>query len=158
MEIGGADTDKCSHRTGYITGRHQLYVTYNKRLSSRTAFVFYTKNIMNHKKFILINQEVFFFNYDENKEDGELIIGDYPHKYDTKNYNENNYKYLYAMQRNGIIRWDITFDNIYSKAKNFPINEKKQIGKVNTKQSASKILKLESQIEATNEKIKRAKK
>ena len=26
MEIGGADTDKCSHRTGYITGRHQLYV------------------------------------------------------------------------------------------------------------------------------------
>ena len=32
-----------------------LYVTYNKRLSSRTAFVFYTKNIMNHKKFILIN-------------------------------------------------------------------------------------------------------
>ena len=27
----------------------------------------------------LINQEVFFFNYDENKEDGELIIGDYPH-------------------------------------------------------------------------------
>ena len=36
--------------------------------------------------------------------------------------------------------------------------EKKQIGKVNTKQSASKILKLESQIEATNEKLKRAKK
>ncbi len=55
MEIGGADTDKCSHRTGYITGRYQLYVKNNKRLSSRTAFVFYTKNIMNHKKFILIN-------------------------------------------------------------------------------------------------------
>lgn len=36
--------------------------------------------------------------------------------------------------------------------------EKKSIGKVNTKQSASKILKLESQIEATNEKLKRAKK
>ena len=27
----------------------------------------------------LINQEVFFFNYDENKEGGELVIGDYPH-------------------------------------------------------------------------------
>ena len=53
MEIGGADTDKCSHRTGYITGRHQLYVKNNKRLSSRTAFVFYTKNIMNHKKIYL---------------------------------------------------------------------------------------------------------
>ena len=36
--------------------------------------------------------------------------------------------------------------------------EKKSIGKVNTKQSASRILKLESQIEATNEKLKRAKK
>lgn len=35
--------------------------------------------------------------------------------------------------------------------------QKKEIGKVPTKQSASKILKLESQIEATNEKLKRAK-
>ena len=36
--------------------------------------------------------------------------------------------------------------------------QKKEIGKVSTKQSASKILKLEAQIEATNEKLKRAKK
>ena len=36
--------------------------------------------------------------------------------------------------------------------------QKKEIGKVPTKQSASKILKLESQIDATNEKLKRAKK
>lgn len=35
---------------------------------------------------------------------------------------------------------------------------KKEIGKVPTKQSASKILKIESQIEASNEKLKRAKK
>jgi hypothetical protein len=35
---------------------------------------------------------------------------------------------------------------------------KKEIGKVSTKQSAAKILRLESQIEATNEKLKRAKK
>lgn len=35
---------------------------------------------------------------------------------------------------------------------------KKEIGKVPTKQSASKILRIESQIDATNEKIKRAKK
>ena len=35
---------------------------------------------------------------------------------------------------------------------------RKEIGKVATKQSASKILKLESQIDATNEKLKRAKK
>ena len=35
---------------------------------------------------------------------------------------------------------------------------KKEIGKVPTKQSASKVLKLESQIEATNEKLKRAQK
>lgn len=35
---------------------------------------------------------------------------------------------------------------------------KKEIGRVATKQSASKILKLESQIDATNEKLKRAKK
>ncbi len=36
--------------------------------------------------------------------------------------------------------------------------QKKEIGKVPTKQSASKILKLEAQIEASNEKLKRAKK
>lgn len=36
--------------------------------------------------------------------------------------------------------------------------QKKEIGKVPTKQSASKILKIESQIDATNEKLKRAKK
>ena len=36
--------------------------------------------------------------------------------------------------------------------------QKKEIGKVPTKQSASKILKIEAQIDATNEKIKRAKK
>ncbi len=36
--------------------------------------------------------------------------------------------------------------------------QKKEIGKVPTKQSASKILRIESQIDATNEKIKRAKK
>ena len=36
--------------------------------------------------------------------------------------------------------------------------QKKEIGKVPTKQSAAKILKLESQIDATNEKLKRAKK
>lgn len=35
MEIGGADTDKCSHRTGYITGRHQLYVIIKPRPSGR---------------------------------------------------------------------------------------------------------------------------
>ena len=35
---------------------------------------------------------------------------------------------------------------------------RKEIGKVSTKQSAAKILRLESQIEATNEKLKRAKK
>ena len=36
--------------------------------------------------------------------------------------------------------------------------QKKEIGRVSTKQSASKILKIESQIDATNEKLKRAKK
>ena len=35
MEIGGADTDKYSHRTRYITGRHQLYVEIKPRPSGR---------------------------------------------------------------------------------------------------------------------------
>ncbi len=41
MEIGGADTDKCSHRTGYITGRHQLYVIIKPRPSGRGLIVLY---------------------------------------------------------------------------------------------------------------------
>ena len=41
MEIGGADTDKCSHRTGYITGRHQLYVEKKPRPSGWGYFCGY---------------------------------------------------------------------------------------------------------------------
>ncbi len=53
-----------------------------------------------------------------------------------------------------IVRLEVRIKNLRSNLS----AEKKKIGKVNTKQSASKILKLESQIEATSEKLKRAKK
>lgn len=60
-----------------------------------------------------------------------------------------------------IVKTKETIVHLESRIKTLRSNlsaEKKSIGKVNTKQSASKILKLESQIEATNEKLKRAKK
>ena len=44
----------------------------------------------------LINQEVFFFNYDENKEGGELIIGDYPHSLEK-------FKNIYSEEQSKVI-------------------------------------------------------
>jgi len=53
-----------------------------------------------------------------------------------------------------IVRLQVRIKTLRSKLS----STKKEIGKVSTKQSAAKILKLESQIEAANEKLKRAKK
>ena len=66
------------------------------------------------KKKDIISSYIFTIKFFEDKEEGQLIIGDYPHNYDKKNYDENNYKYFYARERSNIVRWDIVFDNIYS--------------------------------------------
>lgn len=60
-----------------------------------------------------------------------------------------------------IVRTKETIVRLQNRVKTLRANlsaAKKEIGRVSTKQSAAKILKLESQIEATNEKLKRAQK
>ena len=41
----------------------------------------------------LINKEIFFFNFDTPNDEGELIIGDYPHLIDKKSIRDNRYTY-----------------------------------------------------------------
>ena len=63
----------------------------------------------------LINKEVFFFNYNKEGDDGELIIGDFPHfidKFKEKN-SENQYRYVNIRLFNYDIKFDIDFRSIF---------------------------------------------
>ena len=66
------------------------------------------------KKKDIISSYIFTIKFYDNQEEGQLIIGDYPHNYDKKNYDENCFNYFYARERANIVRWDILFDSIYS--------------------------------------------
>ena len=48
-----------------------------------------------------------------NEEEGELIIGGYPHEYD-KNYDKSKLKNTKAEQRNSYVFWDLYFSYIKS--------------------------------------------
>ncbi len=48
-----------------------------------------------------------------NEDEGELIIGGYPHEYDS-NFDENFFRNTKAEVRYSVVNWDLLFDNIYS--------------------------------------------
>ena len=61
----------------------------------------------------IIEETIFYFNLSNNDNNnsvykGELIIGDYPHSYDSKKYPEKNYKTLISSSSKN---FDILFDN-----------------------------------------------
>lgn len=49
----------------------------------------------------------------ENKNEGILLIGKYPHEYNKKKFKEENLKLIHAEIRNDIPVWNTNFDNIY---------------------------------------------
>ena len=63
----------------------------------------------------LINKEIFFFNYNKEGDDGELIIGDYPHCIDKfkEKYSENQFKSVNIRLFNYDIKFDIDFRSIF---------------------------------------------
>ena len=49
----------------------------------------------------------------ENKNEGILLIGKYPHEYNSKKFKEENLIFIHAEVRNEIPVWNTNFDNIY---------------------------------------------
>ena len=71
------------------------------------------KNIINElKEKKIISSYLFSIKYKE-EDKGELIIGEYPHNYDKKNYNEKLYSEIRLNYfKNDYSRWQIIFDNV----------------------------------------------
>ena len=71
------------------------------------------KNIINQlKEKKIISSYLFSIKYNE-EDKGELIIGEYPHNYDKKNYNKNLYTEIRINYfKNEYSRWQIIFDNV----------------------------------------------
>ena len=71
------------------------------------------KNIINElKEKKIISSYLFTIKYKE-EDKGELIIGEYPHNYDKKNYNKDLYSEIRLNYfKNDYSRWQIIFDNV----------------------------------------------
>ena len=71
------------------------------------------KNIINQlKEKKIISSYLFSIKYNE-EDKGELIIGEYPHNYDKKNYNKNLLSEIRINYfKNEYSRWQIIFDNV----------------------------------------------
>ena len=70
-----------------------------------------TSLIFQLKKQNFISSYAFSLKY-LNNENGELIIGEYPHNY-NKNFLENNFVYMKSGVKGSLINWLIDFDDIY---------------------------------------------
>ena len=78
-----------------------------KTYSNRNIFNF----IENLKKKDVINSEVFSFKFDDNG-DGELLIGSYPHEYDS-NYNSEDLIQSSSLEMGISNNWYLHFDGIF---------------------------------------------
>ena len=86
------------------------------------GFNYYNNFISQLKQKREINSYDFSFNYTNGKEDsGELIIGDLPHIYDSKNYLENNLRSAKVIKA-PTIDWGVIFD-VYLSSTNKTKNE-----------------------------------
>ncbi len=77
----------------------------------------------------LIGKEVFFFSFDENGNDGNLYIGEYPHsikKFENE-YQEYNYKWTSIYIPSYDINFDLKFEKIFWKEKEFQIESRAYI-------------------------------
>ena len=78
----------------------------------------------------LINNEVFFFNYDSTKDEGELIIGEYPHLLDKfgDKYHKNQLETTNIHMPTFDILYNVLFRSVYWDGKEI---ETSAIGKIN---------------------------
>ena len=78
--------------------------SHSSSFNSNVIYQLKKKNIIENYGFSLIF---------ENKNEGILLIGKYPHEYNNKKFKEENLKLIHAEIRNGIAVWNTNFDNIY---------------------------------------------
>ena len=72
-----------------------------------------TNLIYQLKKNKVISSYTFLIKYDNQKdENGHIIIGGFPHEYDQKNYNKQNFIYSTVSFNQDKPNWQITFDDI----------------------------------------------
>ena len=92
---------------------------YNSEVSSQSLILQLKKLrvINNHCFFILYNDDI---NINNKNEEGKLIIGDYPDKYDYNKYKHYQLKTIYSLDLENNYNWHLRFNSIY-----FMIKDKK---------------------------------
>ena len=91
---------------------------YYDQRPSVLGFSYYNNFISELKEKSEINGYDFSFRYIKSQEDkGELIIGDLPHIYDSKNYDENKLRTAKITKESGNL-WSVNFDLYISQKKN----------------------------------------
>ena len=87
------------------------------RLSSPELKSYNYNFIRELKKSNAVNDYVFFIEYDENSDKGNLIIGNEPYEYNNKKYKYEQLKEVNAIHIKRDLYWDLKFNSIYFQVK-----------------------------------------
>ena len=89
-----------------------LYALKKKNLINNYTwtYIYFDKDIKNNKILNLpeINNKYIINNYD-----GMIILGKYPHEYNSNDYDEKYFVSILASKRDNDLKWDIIFNRIY---------------------------------------------
>jgi hypothetical protein len=98
-----------------------LYALKKKNLINNYTwtYIYFDKDIKNNKILNLpeINNKYIINNYD-----GIIILGKYPHEYNSNDYDEKYFVSILASKRDNNLKWDIIFNRIYCDNKKFKKN------------------------------------
>ena len=61
---------------------------------------------------IISSYGIFIKYNNKNDENGQIILGGYPHEYDPIHYNENDFKYYQILLEDNLPNWHIEFENV----------------------------------------------
>ena len=102
-----SEIKKSSLNNNYLYSFAELGFSFSKETNSQTNLLIELKNLG------IINSNIITFKYKDNNE-GDLIIGEYPHIYDNKNYDKNSLMTAYIIPNYGINNEiKIKMDKIY---------------------------------------------
>ena len=102
-----SEIKKSSLNNNYLYSFAELGISFSKETNSQTNLLIELKNLG------IINSNIITFKYKDNNE-GDLIIGEYPHIYDNKNYDKNSLMTAYIIPNYGINNEiKIKMDKIY---------------------------------------------
>ena len=87
---------------------------YNSRYYSQSL-------ILQLKNLRVISNHCFFILYNNDNEDGKIIIGEYPHIYDSYKYKSYQFKKIYGLDLTSYYNWYLKFNCVYLEIKNSKI-------------------------------------